>query len=66
MIKVSGSYISGATQFKLSGAYSAVTQYIKSGGVYVGQGQGASPLRIGALNQRFPWSAYGRWSKPVP
>ena len=59
MIKVNGSYISGATQFKLSGAYSAVMQYTKSGGAYVGQGQGASPLMIGALNQRFPWSAYG-------
>ena len=53
MIKVNGSYVSGATQFKLSGAYSAVTQHIKSGGVYVGQGgeqQTISPFSIGTLD----------------
>ena len=46
MIKINGSYVSGATQFKLSGAYSAVTQYIKSGGVYVGLGGSQEKLRV--------------------
>ena len=34
MIKVNGSYVSVSAQFKLSGAYSAVTQYIKNGGTW--------------------------------
>lgn len=46
MIKINGSYVSGATQFKLSGAYTAVTQYIKSGGVYSSIGVNPSPLRV--------------------
>lgn len=51
MIKVNGSYVSGATQFKLSGAYSAVTQYIKSGGVYSSIGsQTLVPFTIGTLD----------------
>lgn len=54
MIKVNGSYVSGATQFKLSGAYSAVTQYIKSGGVYASIGVNPSPLRIVAGQSYLP------------
>ena len=51
MIKINGSYISGATPFKLSGAYTAVTQYIKSGGVYSSIGaQTLVPFTIGTLD----------------
>lgn len=51
MIKINGSYVSGATQFKLSGAYTAVTQYIKSGGVYSSIGaQTLVPFTIGNLS----------------
>ena len=51
MIKVNGSYVSSATQFKLSGAYTAVTQYIKSGGVYSSIGsQTLVPFTIGTLD----------------
>lgn len=60
MIKINGSYVSGSPQFKLSGAYSAVTQYLKSGGIYNQIGNVPSPLRIVAGQAYLPG---GRTSK---
>lgn len=54
MIKINGSYVTGSPQFKLSGAYSAVTQYLKSGGVYSQIGNVPSPLRIVAGQAYLP------------
>lgn len=53
MIKINGAYVTGAPQFKLSGAYSAMTQYLKSGGIYSQIGNVVDrSLQVATLNNR--------------